>query len=904
MKPLAMAVFLLTAYFSSHAQEYWQQHTDYDISVRLDDSTHTLDGFLKLTYHNQSPDTLAFIWFHLWPNAYKNDRTAFSDQLLENGRTDFYFADDNRRGYINRLDFRVNGDALKTEDHPSHIDIIKVILPQPLAPGQTTLITTPFHVKLPYTFSRSGRFRKSYQITQWYPKPAVYDKTGWHEMPYLDQGEFYSEFGNFKVDITLPAGYIVAATGERTDSSNATSDNMQNTYTYLQEKVHDFAWFADKNFIVKKDTIQLASGRVIQLQVFHLQHKNGSWNRSMENIADAIRYHSEWIGEYPYNVATVVEGKQGFSGGMEYPTITILNNAGSAEELDHLIFHEVGHNWFYGIIGTNERTFPWMDEGFNTYYDNRYADLKKGKGVKVPGAGEININTLGQLGYETIASLHLDQPINTPADELTKANAALISYSKTASWLKLLEDEKGKSAVDAAMQQYYKEWQFKHPYPENFKNIVQNTAGADEAWYNLIYTTGPLDTVAHKKVKLGFFVKPNIGSKNKYVFISPLIGFNKYDGFMLGGLVHNYTAPLPQLRYAFAPLYGFKSKSLNGAGRVGYNWYPKNKFQQIELFVNAATFTMDDYTDESGTKLKTGFRKLAPGFKLIMKEKSARSTVLRYVQFKQFLISEDKLQFYRDTIQNLNLARTIKSDYGISQLKLVYDQFRVLYPYRFEIQMEAAQDFGRLTVTGNYFFNYKKKGGLQLRLFAGKFMYFGDKTSSSRFATSRYHLNMTGPKGNEDYTYSNYFAGRNEFDGLYAQQVMMRDGAFKVRTDFLSNKIGKTDNWLSALNMAADIPDRLNPFSLLPFKIPLKIFADVGTYAEAWEKESEDPRFVFDAGLQVSLFRSALNIYIPLVYSKVYRDYYKSVPGNSFFNRISFSIDLPDLSAKKWVNAF
>ncbi len=904
MKPLALAIFLFTAHFSSSAQQYWQQQTDYNISVSLDDSTHTLDGFLKLTYRNDSPDTLKFIWFHLWPNAYKNDRTAFSDQLLENGRTDFYFSDENRRGYINRLDFRIDGDALQTEDHPSYIDIVKVILPQPLAAGQSVLITTPFHVKLPYTYSRSGRYKKSYQVTQWYPKPAVYDKNGWHEMPYLDQGEFYSEFGNFKVDITLPSDYVVAATGELTDSSENDGHQHLKTHTYQQEKIHDFAWFADKNFVLKTDTVQLSSGKIVKLQVYHLEHKNGSWNNSLTHLANAIRYHSEWIGEYPYDVATVVEGKQGFSGGMEYPTITILNNAGSEEELDHLIFHEVGHNWFYGILGTNEREFPWMDEGLNTYYDNRYAELKKGNGTKLPFVGPFNQTMLGQLGYETIASLHLDQPINTPADELTKANAALISYSKTAAWLQVLENEKGKNAVDAAIQQYYQEWKFRHPYPEDFKSIVTNVAGADEEWYNGINSTGTLDTVSKKKFKLGFVTKPNPGSRYRYVFISPLAGFNKYDGFMLGGMVHNYTAPLPALRFAIAPLYGFRSKSLNGIGRVGYNWYPKHKIQQIELFVNGAAFTMDEYTDESATKSKTGFRKIVPGFKIQFKEKNARSTALKYIQFKQFLINEDKLQFYRDTVLNLNLARTIKSDYSISQLKFVYDQFRVLYPYRFEVQMEAAKDFGRLTFTGNYFFNYKKKGGLQLRLFAGKFFYFTDKTSSARFATSRFHLNMTGPKGNDDYTYRNYYAGRNEFDGLYAQQIMMRDGAFKVRTDFLSNKVGKTDNWLSALNMTADIPDRLNPFSLLPFKIPLKIFADVGTYADVWEKESEDPRFVFDAGLQVSLFSSALNIYIPLVYSKVYRDYYKSVPGNSFFNRISFSIDIPEFNARKLINSF
>ncbi len=133
---------------------------------------------------------------------------------MENGNTNFYFSGKEQKGYINRLDFKVNNITAEIEDHPQHIDIVKLILPSPLSPGQKIIITTPFHVKLPYNFSRGGHDGESYQVTQWYPKPAVYDRNGWHPMPYLDQGEFYSEFGNFDVKITVPENYVVAATGE------------------------------------------------------------------------------------------------------------------------------------------------------------------------------------------------------------------------------------------------------------------------------------------------------------------------------------------------------------------------------------------------------------------------------------------------------------------------------------------------------------------------------------------------------------------------------------------------------------------------------------------------------------------------------------------------------------------
>ena len=188
----------------------WQQETNFNINVRLNDSSHTLDGQISIHYINHSPDTLRFIWLHLWPNAYKNDKTAFSDQLLENGETDFYFSKESDRGYINSLNFSVNGIPATQEDHPQHQDIVRLLLPDPLLPGRDVKISTAFHVQLPKNISRGGHIGQSYQITQWYPKPAVYDRLGWHPIPYLDQGEFYADFGKYDVSVTVPSGYLVA----------------------------------------------------------------------------------------------------------------------------------------------------------------------------------------------------------------------------------------------------------------------------------------------------------------------------------------------------------------------------------------------------------------------------------------------------------------------------------------------------------------------------------------------------------------------------------------------------------------------------------------------------------------------------------------------------------------------
>ena len=195
--------------------QYFQQDVSYQIEVKLDDKNHILQGFESLIYKNNSPQTLAVIYMHVWPNAYKNKETALAQQLKRNEADKIAKADPKDLGYIDSLDFKVNGNKVSWEYDAQHIDIVLLHLASPLAPGQQIQITTPFKVKIPSgSLSRLGHIGQSYQITQWYPKPAVYDQNGWNAMPYLNQGEFYSEFGNFDVKITVPANYVIGATGE------------------------------------------------------------------------------------------------------------------------------------------------------------------------------------------------------------------------------------------------------------------------------------------------------------------------------------------------------------------------------------------------------------------------------------------------------------------------------------------------------------------------------------------------------------------------------------------------------------------------------------------------------------------------------------------------------------------
>lgn len=933
---------------------YFQQKVDYKIDVTLNDADNTLDGFEVIDYTNHSPDTLHYIWFHLWPNAYKNDQTAFSEQLLQLGRTDFYFSDEKKRGYINRLDFKVNGTTANLEDHPQYIDVAKLILPAPLLPGQTIKITTPFHEKIPYNFSRGGHVGNTYQVTQWYPKPAVYDRKGWHPIPYLDQGEFYSEFGNYTVQITVPANYVIAATGElqtekeiqwlkqkaiekpskigkitteirpkpgsskgidkkqpahknQQKTGGKMASNSQNpaptkTLTYFQNNIHDFAWFADKNFLVRNDTLQLPSGKVIDAYAFFTPSGLPVWKNSIQFLKDAVRTRSQWLGEYPYKTVTAVEAKMGFNGGMEYPTITSISPMPDEKSLDETIEHEVGHNWNYGILASNERQHPWMDEGMNTYFDNRYERLKYGdKRIKekkdffekrIPADD-------ADLVYRAQITSKKDQPIETSSEDFSEINYGVIAYYKTGLWMKKLENFIGKGLLDSGLHQYYNQWKFRHPYPEDFKKIITEVSGKNvDTIFSLLSKKGRMNVPQKKGLKIASFFNFNSTDKFNYLFVSPALGYNYYDQIMVGGLIHNYTLPEPKFHFFAAPMYATGSKALTGIAKIGYNLMSYGAIRKAEVSVSGETFTVDDFTDSTGTKNYMGFSKIVPSVKLIFKNKKATSSVKKWVQWKTYLIEETNYLFTRDTVEQIDVITYPKTKRYLNQLTLALENNRALYPYSARLIGEQGKGFLRLAFEGNYFFNYAKGGGLDARLFAGKFIYAGIKTE-----TSRYQLNMTGANGYEDYTYSNYFVGRNEFEGGSSQQIMIRDGGFKVRSDLFLNKIGKSDDWLSALNLKTDFPKNLNPLQVLPVKIPLKIFLDIGTYAQAWKNNSTTGKFIYDAGLQVSLLKDMVNIYIPVLYSKVYSDYFKSyLPEKRFWKTMSFSIDIQKFRLNKFFN--
>ncbi len=370
---------------------------------------------------------------------------------------------------------------------------------------------------------------------------------------------------------------------------------------------------------------------------------------------------------------------------------------------------------------------------------------------------------------------------------------------------------------------------------------------------------------------------------------------------MLGALIHNYTLPFSKFQFLAAPVVSSGTGNLKGLGRISYSIFPGKKDQRILFTLSGSTFSNNFFIDSSLIRHTLFFKKVVPGLQYTFAKTSSRSTITKYLQWKAFFVNEKTVAFLKDQDNQTELIDFPVTTNCVNQFQYSVKNERVLYPYDAMITAEHGKQFIRLGLTGNYYFNYSSGGGLSCRLFAGKFIYTTKKTFITQTQTNRYHLNMSGANGYEDYTYSNYFLGRNAIEGFSSQQIMIRDGGFKVKTDLLSDKVGKNDNWIASINLCSTIPDKFNPLSVLPLKLPVRLFADAGINADTWRNKSGTETLLFDAGFQFSFMKNLLNFYFPLIYSKSFRDYFNStVTERRFLKTVSFSLDLQNLSIKKF----
>jgi len=485
-------------------QAPWQQQADHNISAIFDEKQKVLRCFQTVTYTNNSPVAISRIPFHIWPNAFSGRHTAYGKEAVINGNAKFYNLLEEERGALDSLNFMVNGvPALYSKDSVNP-DIVYLYLPQTLNSGDKIAISTPFQVKIPWLFSRIGYSDDLFSITQWYPKPAVYDVNGWNVFPYAEQGEYYSEFGDYEVTLDVPANWRIAATGELQDTAEfAWLDSLimgrdtiprtgRKILTYKQKQVSDFAWFAKPDFKVAKSKTTLPGRHEVTTFAFYkVDTKKVNGQAILAAIDKALQYYSSRVGLYPYRYCTAVIGPLQAAGGMEYPMITICSDASEGT-----IIHEVGHNWFQGMLGTQEREHPWMDESINTFYQHQ----AEGKGAEPYGIGDnLDINN-GNAAFRLTHDIGQFQCGHMHSRDYTGVNYGAIVYAANPLRFQYLQEFLGREMLDSCMKTYFRRWQYKHPLPADLQGVMEAVSGKKLSWFFDGLLSGPTPDVAIKSV--------------------------------------------------------------------------------------------------------------------------------------------------------------------------------------------------------------------------------------------------------------------------------------------------------------------------------------------------------------------------------------------------------------------
>jgi hypothetical protein len=875
------------------AQSDWKQSLHYDLHIKFNPAEKSLDAIMKLQYTNHSPDTLRYIWFQIWPNSYRNDRTSYSEQILENGDTRFYFSSKDQKGYLNRLDFRVNGSLAKMEDHPEYIDVVKLILPNALLPGDSISVSSAFHLRIPFNFNGNGYNAHHFEMRNWYPEPAVYDAHGWHPMPFLLQGGAYHEAADYVVEMEVPPAYRIAA-GAAADTVSVSREN--NLYRFSLQNANAFAWTADTRFKLNTDTLQTVSGRPICIQYFSTSANSSNPIEIISAAKKEIQWLSQQLGPYPHPTISIVEASpladQNFSGQV-YIGLNPLKDDWRPTLRQALL-----GQWFQTILLTDQRNQPWFSQGFISYYNQR---LIRELSPLYPVPSPISNHNLWLRVAENEKTT---QPITTPSPEFSLQNDSLIAKTKAALWLAILRDTAGKKRFDENMADYFAKWKFKHPYPEDFK-MAMDTGSPDnyQTVFSKLNGNENLFTGSVKRILKPVFVFSARNSERyNYIGLAPIPGYNQYDGFMIGALIHNINLPENKFEFLFTPLFAFGSASVEGLGRLSYSWRPDNHFSKVTIGINGGRFDSNKATDSTGKNLFENFTKIVPYIRVDFKPSGPRSSVRKWMDFKTYLITEKNYDIPSYAISpkdSLNHPNSILSNfYYVNQLSFNLEDNRTLYPYDLRVEFQQSELFYRINLHANYFLNYSDGGGMQVSFFAAK---FGVWNENNIDRVARYEPKLLGVNGEEDYLYEDYFIGRSATyaidkpsipnSGLAAQQIMNRDGGLKLRIDEFDYLQGKSANWVTSLNFNTTLPAKL-----FPFPLPIRIFFGFGTYAEAWQDNPVTSRFLYVGGIQLSLLKNLLNIYAPLIYSN---DFNSALGSNNFGRKITFSIDIQHINYKK-----
>jgi hypothetical protein len=473
-----------------------QRVVHYEIDARYDAAKHTVDASEVLTYHNLTGQPLDHFPFHLYLNGFQPKATWVREaKLLGNRDTTYEKWEDKQYGSEETKSFEVVGQGDLTQqlqfiqpDDGNKDDktVVDVHLPKAIAPGGYVQFKIAFHDQLPETQARTGWKRDFVLGGQWFPKVGVWWNGAWNCHQFHATTEFFADFGVYDVKLTVPQDEVVGATG--VEVGNVNNPDNTNTLTYHGDDIHDFAWTVSPRYKVKDDGVFQGQLGPVKMRILMQPAHWSQAERHEKILKESLEYFERWYGPYPYKMITLVDPEPGSAaGGMEYPTFITGDSSWfmpSGLYLPELVVeHEFGHQYWYGMVATNEFEDAWMDEGINSYSEVKVLDAILGQDTSIlhlagAAAGE---RGLQRLGYTSAADL---DPIAQKAYDYYNFNSyGGITYGKTASVLVTLEGIVGEDTMQKAMHAYFMKYRFTHPVKEDFLKTVEEVSGRDLRWY-------------------------------------------------------------------------------------------------------------------------------------------------------------------------------------------------------------------------------------------------------------------------------------------------------------------------------------------------------------------------------------------------------------------------------------
>ncbi|MFP4081157.1 MAG: M1 family metallopeptidase [Candidatus Aminicenantes bacterium] len=511
-KRLLFILIFLLALSQLHFASSAKHIVHYQIKAKLLPDEKAVAGEETLTWLNDSEELISELQFHLYLNAFKNNRTTFMKES-KGAHRGFKLGEENW-GYIEIKNIQVkNGpDLTSTMEYIQPDDgnkadqtVMKVTLPEPVPPQEKITLDIEFYSKLPKVFARSGFYDDFFMVAQWFPKIGVLWNGEWNCHQYHRNTEYFADYGVYEVSITAPEKYVVGATGRRIQEIHTQKGTK--TYTYYQEDVHDFAWTASPDFVEFRERFTLDDPSVdteiiLLVHRSHLNHKQ----RYLSALKNGIEFYSQNYGAYPYSTITLVDPAPGAAGagGMEYPT---LFTAGTMWWLpqgllmpEMVTIHEFGHNYWYGLIGSNEFEEAWLDEGFNTYSEIKAMARYYGEESSMIDFLGLKLSDFVLQRAQVIAIGKMDPVLKNSWEYYSSGSYSVNTYPKAALMLLTLEKYVGQKLMSEIMRTYFERWKFKHPTSQDFVKVAEEVSGQDLSWFfqQFLHSPGKLDYAVGK----------------------------------------------------------------------------------------------------------------------------------------------------------------------------------------------------------------------------------------------------------------------------------------------------------------------------------------------------------------------------------------------------------------------